>query len=50
MHYGYKIAENPSKGFQKYAIGFDAKLMKNIRRFLGYRLFDRLIKRYVLSQ
>jgi short-subunit dehydrogenase len=46
----YKIAENPSKGFQKYAIGFDAKLMKNIRRFLGYRLFDRLIKRYVLSQ
>ncbi len=46
----YKIAENPSKGFKKYSIGFDAKLMKNLRRFLGYRLFDRLIRRYVLSK
>ncbi len=46
----YKIAANPSKGFKKHAIGFDANLMKNLRRFLGYRLFDRLIRRYVLSQ
>jgi short-subunit dehydrogenase len=46
----FKIAENPSKGFKKYSIGFDAKLMKNLRRFLGYRLFDRLIRRYVLSK
>lgn len=46
----YAIAENPSKGFKKYAIGFDANLMKYLRRFLGYRLFDRLIRRYVLSK
>lgn len=46
----YKIAENPTKGFKKYSIGFDAKLMKNLRRFLGYRLFDKLIRRYVLNK
>ena len=46
----YEIAENPSKGFKKYSIGFDAKLMKNLRRSLGYRLFNRLIRRYVLSK
>jgi len=45
-----QIAENPAKGFKKYAIGFDAKLMKNLRRFLGYRLFDKLIRRYVLNK
>lgn len=46
----YKIAENPSKRFKKYSIGFDANLMKYLRNFLGYRLFDRLIRRYVLSK
>ena len=46
----YKIAENPSKRFKKYSIGFDANLMKYLRKFLGYRLFDRLIRRYVLSK
>ena len=45
----YKIAERPSKGFRKYSIGFDANLMKYLRRFLGYRLFDKLIRAYVLS-
>lgn len=45
-----KIAENPSKRFKKYSIGFDANLMKYLRKFLGYRLFDRLIRRYVLSK
>ena len=46
----YKIAENPSKRFKKYSIGFDANLMKYLRKLLGYRLFDRLIRRYVLSK
>jgi short-subunit dehydrogenase len=46
----YKIAENPSKRFKKYAIGFDANLMKYLRKFLGYRLFDRLIRSYVLRK
>jgi len=46
----YKIAENPSRRFKKYSIGFDANLMKYLRKFLGYRLFDRLIRRYVLSK
>ncbi|MEC4005894.1 SDR family NAD(P)-dependent oxidoreductase [Flavobacterium sp. SUN052] len=46
----FKIAENPTKGFKKYSIGFDANLMKYLRKFLGYRLFDRLIRRYVLSK
>ena len=45
----YKIAEKPSQGFRKYSIGFDANLMKYLRRFLGYRLFDKLIRAYVLS-
>jgi short-subunit dehydrogenase len=50
LHKLYKIAENPSRRFKKYAIGFDANLMKYLRKFLGYRLFDRLIRRYVLSK
>jgi short-subunit dehydrogenase len=50
LHKLYKIAENPSKRFKKYSIGFDANLMKYLRKFLGYRLFDRLIRRYVLSK
>ncbi|WP_298391643.1 SDR family NAD(P)-dependent oxidoreductase [Flavobacterium sp.] len=46
----YKIAENPPRRFHKYAIGFDANMMKYLRKILGYRLFDRLIRRYVLSR
>lgn len=44
----YKIAENPSRKFRRYSIGFDANLMKYLRRFLGYRLFNIVIRRYVL--
>jgi short-subunit dehydrogenase len=44
----YKIAENPPKKFRRYSIGFDANLMKYLRRFLGYRLFNIVIRRYVL--
>lgn len=46
----YKIAENPSRRFKKYSIGFDANLMKYLRKILGYRLFDRLIRSYVLRK
>ncbi len=45
----YKIAENPSKKFRRYSIGFDANLMKYLRKFLGYRLFNIVIRRYVLK-
>jgi NADP-dependent 3-hydroxy acid dehydrogenase YdfG len=44
----YDIAENPSKKFRRYSIGFHANLMKYLRRFLGYRLFNIVIRRYVL--
>lgn len=46
----YSIAENPKKSFRKHTIGFDANFMKYLRRFLGYRLFNRLIKRIVLKK
>ncbi|WP_130736844.1 SDR family NAD(P)-dependent oxidoreductase [Flavobacterium sp. J27] len=46
----YDIAENPQKSFRKYTIGFDANFMKYLRRILGYRLFNKLIKRIVLNK
>ncbi len=45
----YKIAENPSKKFRRYSIGFDANLMKYLRKLLGYRLFNRVIRSHVLK-
>ncbi|MDD5151489.1 MAG: SDR family NAD(P)-dependent oxidoreductase [Flavobacterium sp.] len=45
----YKIAENPSRKFRRYSIGFDAHLMKYLRKFLGYKLFNILIRKYVLK-
>lgn len=45
----FKIAENPCKKFRRYSIGFDANLMKYLRWFLGYRLFNVVITRYVLK-
>lgn len=44
----YKVAENPNKNFRKYSIGFDANLMKYLRRFLGYRAFNFVIRKKVL--
>lgn len=44
----YKIAENPSRKFSRYSIGFDANLMKYLRKFLGYKLFNTVIRKYVL--
>ena len=46
----YAIAENPQKSFRKYTIGFDANFMRYLRRFLGYRLFNKLIKKIVLKK
>lgn len=45
----YKIAENPSRKFRRYSIGFDANLMKYLRKILGYRLFNIVIRMYVLK-
>lgn len=44
----YNIAENPNKNFRKYTIGFDAKFMKYMRRLLGYKAFNFIIKKKVL--
>jgi short-subunit dehydrogenase len=44
----YAIAENPSKNFSRYTIGFDANLMKFLRRLLGYQLFNAIIRKSVL--
>ena len=44
----FNIAENPNKKFRKYTIGFDANFMKYLRRFLGYRVFNFVIRKKVL--
>ncbi len=44
----YAIAENPSKNFTRYTIGFDANFMKFLRRLLGYQLFNAIIRKSVL--
>jgi short-subunit dehydrogenase len=46
----YKVAENPSTKFRKYTIGFDANFMKYLRRFLGYRAFNFVIRKKVLKK
>lgn len=43
------IAENPPKKFKRYTIGFDANAMNIMRKILGYRLFNSLIRRSVLK-
>lgn len=45
----YSIAENPNKKFTRYAIGFDANLMKYLRRILGYKLFNTVVKKFTLK-
>lgn len=44
----YHISENPNKNFRKYTIGYDAKFMKYLRRFLGYKAFNFVIKKKIL--
>lgn len=39
-----KIANNPSKNFKRYTIGFDANFLNTIRNLIGYQLFGRLIR------
>jgi short-subunit dehydrogenase len=43
------IAENPDSNFKRYSIGFDANIMKILRAVLGYRLFNRIIRIFVLK-
>lgn len=44
----YKVAQKPSKNFRRYTIGFDANFMKYLRRALGYRLFNSVIRKSVM--
>ena len=44
-----EIANNPSKNFRRYTIGFDANLLKHLRAFLGYRIFNRLVRNFILK-
>lgn len=43
------IAENPAANFTRYTIGFDANLMRILRILLGYKLFNYLVKKYLLK-
>lgn len=45
----FNIAENPKKNFKRYTIGFDANFMSYIRRLLGYKAFNSLIRKSVLG-
>ena len=45
----YTIAEKPNNNFRRYTIGFDANLMRILRRLLGYRLFNVLIRKFTLQ-
>ena len=39
-----KAINDKSPSFKRYSIGFDAKLMGSLRRILGYRLFNKVVK------
>jgi short-subunit dehydrogenase len=45
----YDIAEHPSKKFRRYTIGFDANFMHFLRKLLGYRLFNAVIRMKVFK-
>lgn len=45
----FEIANHPKTSFTRYTIGFDANAMKWLRRVLGYRLFNRLIRKFTLK-
>lgn len=45
----FDIANNPKKNFMRYTIGFDANAMNLLRSKLGYKLFNRLIRKSVLG-
>ena len=43
------IAENPANNFKRYTIGFDANFLRILRFILGYRMFNRVIRKFVLK-
>lgn len=45
----FSIAENPNKSFRRYTIGFDANVMRILRRRLGYRVFNFIIRKSTLK-
>ncbi len=45
----FSIAEKPNKSFRRYTIGFDANVMRILRRRLGYRLFNFIIRKFTLK-
>ena len=45
----YSIAENPNKNFRRYTIGLDANIMRILRRILGYKLFNFIIRKFTLK-
>lgn len=45
----FSVANNPKKNFTRYAVGFDANAMKFLRYKLGYKLFNRLIRKSVFG-
>jgi short-subunit dehydrogenase len=50
VHKLFSISENPEKSFRRHTIGFDANFMKYLRILLGYRIFNRVIKKMVLKK
>ena len=45
----FSIAENPNKNFRRYTIGFDANMMRILRRILGYKIFNFIIRKFTLK-
>ncbi len=46
----FKIAEKPNKNFRRYTIGFDANIMRILRRVLGYKIFNYIIRKFTLNK
>lgn len=49
VHKLFDIGVKPKKNFTKYTIGFDANFMKYLRRLLGYKLFNFVIRKNTLK-
>ncbi|MCG2610187.1 SDR family NAD(P)-dependent oxidoreductase [Flavobacterium sp. SM15] len=45
----FAIANKPCKNFTRYKVGFDANAMNFLRSKLGYKLFNRIIRKSVLG-
>lgn len=45
----FSIAENPNKNFRRYTIGFDANVMRILRRLFGYKVFNFIIRKFTLK-